>query len=60
MKEYIGSQEHFEDEVNAYYEQKEQFEWEQQKQYENEIMKEIEREYYNSQRHEGEAPETCA
>lgn len=26
MKEYIGSQEHFEDEVNAYYDKKEQFE----------------------------------
>ena len=42
-KEYIGSQEHFEDEINAYYEQKEEMEREMQKQYEKEMMDQMER-----------------
>ena len=42
-KEYIGSQEHFEDEINAYYEQKEEMEREMQKQYEKDMMEEMEK-----------------
>jgi len=45
-KQYIGSQEHFEDEINAYYDQKEQMEREMQKQYEKEMMEQMERDYY--------------
>ena len=53
-KEYIGSQEHFEDEVNAYYDQKEKMEREMQKQYEKEMYEQMERDYYQQQPHEGE------
>ena len=42
-KEYIGSQEHFEDVVNAYYDQKEQM----QKQYEKEMYEQMELDYWN-------------
>ena len=45
-KEYIGSQEHFEDEVNAYYDQKEQME--------RDMHEQMERDYYQQQPHEGE------
>ena len=54
-KEYIGSQEHFEDEVNAYYDQKEQMERDIQKQYEKEMYEQMERDYYQQQPHEGES-----
>ena len=43
-KEYIGSQEHCEDEVNAYYGQKEQMERDMQKQYEKEMYEQMESE----------------
>jgi len=53
-KEYIGSQEHFEDVVNAYYDQKEQMERDMQQQYEKDMMNQIERDFYAQQPHEGE------
>ena len=53
-KEYIGSQEHFEDVVNEYYDQKEQMGREMQKQYEKEMLEQMERDYYQQQPHEGE------
>ena len=53
-KQYIGSQEHFEDEINAYYDKKEQMEREMQKQYEKEMMEQMERDYYEQQPNEGE------
>ena len=52
VKNYIGSQEHFEDEINAYYDQKEQMEREMQKQYEKEMMEQMERDYYEQQPNE--------
>ena len=48
-KLYIGSQEHFEDEINAYYDQKKEMDREMQKQYEKEMMEEMERDYYEQQ-----------
>ena len=48
-KNYLGSQEHFEDEINAYYDQKEQMEREMQKQYEKAMMEQMERDYYEQQ-----------
>ena len=54
-EQYIGSQEHFEDKVNAYYDQNEQMEREMQKQYEKEMMEQMERDYYEQHPHEGEA-----
>ena len=52
-KEYIGSQEHFDDEVNAYYDIKEQIERDMQ-QYEKEMYEQMERDYYQQQPHDGE------
>ena len=40
-KNYLGSQEHFEDEINAYYDQKEQRE-----QMERDYYEQMERDYY--------------
>lgn len=53
-KEYIGSQEHFEDCVNEYYDQKEQIERDIQNQYEKDMSQQIERDFYEQQPHEGE------
>jgi hypothetical protein len=44
-KEYIGSQEHFEDEVNAYYDQKEEMEKQQKIEYEKQYIRDTEEEY---------------
>jgi hypothetical protein len=38
-KEYIGSQEHFEDRVNAHYDQKKQMEQDMENQYQKELSK---------------------
>lgn len=56
--EYIGSQEHFEDEINAYYDQKEQMERDIQKQYEKEMMEQMERDFYNQNPYEGDYIQT--
>jgi acyl-CoA reductase-like NAD-dependent aldehyde dehydrogenase len=45
-EEYIGSQEHLDDEVNAYYDQKEQMERDMQKQYEKEMYAQMEKDHY--------------
>ena len=44
-KEYIGSQEHFEDEVNAYYDQKEEREKQQEREYQKQYEKDMKAEY---------------
>ena len=48
-KEYIGSQEHFEDEVNGYYDQIEKMEQDMQKQYEKDVIKQMECDFYAQQ-----------
>lgn len=52
-KKYIGSQEHFENEVNAYFDQKEQIDIYMQKQYENDMVEQMERDFYQ-QPHEND------
>jgi len=59
-KEYIGSQEHFEDEVNAYYDQKEKMERDMQKQYEKDVIKQMERDFYAQQTQHLEPTEEIA
>ncbi len=53
-KQYIGSQEHFEDEIDAYYDKKEEMEREMQKQYEKAMMEQMERDYYEQMEREYE------
>lgn len=44
-KEYIGSQEHFEDEINAYYDQKEEREKQQEREYQKQYERDMKSEY---------------
>ena len=59
-KEYIGSQEYFEDGVNAYYDQKEKMERDMQKQYEKDVIKQMERDFYAQQTQHLEPTEEIA
>jgi hypothetical protein len=52
-KEYIGSQEHFEDEINAYYDELEERNRQQEKEINDQIYREMEQEQYLSNNQNG-------